>query len=63
MLQMANISSFSQVLLVDSTKGFLTGVLCEKQVDTILKVEEDLGRLEQNIYLEFDFPQDTLRRV
>jgi hypothetical protein len=36
---MANINTNSRVLLVDKTKGLLSGALLEKEVKSILKVE------------------------
>jgi hypothetical protein len=39
MLQLANISSESHVLLVDKTRGLLAGALIEKHAKEILSVE------------------------
>jgi hypothetical protein len=39
LLQMANITFESRVLLVDKTKGLLSGALIEKNVKEIMHVE------------------------
>lgn len=39
LLNMANINSNSRVLLVDKTKGLLSGALIERDVQNVLKVE------------------------
>ena len=39
MLQMANISSESKVLIVENTRGFISGVMMEKEVKYGLRVE------------------------
>lgn len=57
LLNMANVNCYSKVLLVDSTKGFLSGALLEKQVDSVLKIEvggEQL-KLQIEILLEYGF--------
>ena len=39
MLNMANVNAESRVLLIDKTKGLITGALIEKEVKEILHVE------------------------
>lgn len=56
-LNMANINCNSRVLLVENTRGFLTGALVEKRVASILKVEfgaEPL-KMRMDILLEYGF--------
>lgn len=39
LMNLANINSESRVLLVDKTKGFISGALIEKEVKEVLHVE------------------------
>ena len=50
MLQMANISTQSRVLLVENTRGFMTGAVCEREVAYTLRVNfaQDGGTLKAN---------------
>jgi hypothetical protein len=36
---MANVNCYSNVLLIDNTKGLISGALLEKEVASILKIE------------------------
>ena len=58
LLQMANISSESKVLIVENTKGFIPGVLMERQIKYGLRVEFCNRSIKYNtdILHEMDVP-------
>ena len=57
-LQMANISSESKVLIVENTRGFIPGVMMEKEVKYGLRVEFCTKALKyfNDILIEMDQP-------
>ena len=68
LLNLANISYSSRVLLVENTSGFLTGCLLEKQVHSILRVEFEQNnngqpKFKNNILAEFNLGEADKKKV
>lgn len=65
LMQMANISSESKVLMVENTRGFIPGVMIEKQVKYGLKVEFCTRSLKHvtDILVEMDHPSESHSRI
>jgi tRNA (adenine-N(1)-)-methyltransferase non-catalytic subunit len=65
MLQMANISSESKVLMVENTRGFIPGVMIEKQIKYGLRVEFCTKSIKyfQDILLEMDHPPSAHSKI
>ena len=65
LMQMANISSESKVLMVENTRGFIPGVMIEKQIKYGLKVEFCTRSLKHvtDILVEMDHPSESHSRI
>mmetsp|Transcript_13681 Transcript_13681/g.21449 ORF Transcript_13681/g.21449 Transcript_13681/m.21449 type:complete len:138 (-) Transcript_13681:334-747(-) len=65
LINMANISALSRVLLVDNTRGFLAGVLMEKQVEHGIRLEFNTKAVKNTneILFEFDAPSSFNKRI
>ncbi|CDW89783.1 trna (adenine-n)-methyltransferase non-catalytic subunit trm6-like [Stylonychia lemnae] len=65
LLNMANINQESRVILLDKTKGLLTGALIEKDVREILHVEftGHQLKLQNEIFLEYNYKPDKVKRI
>jgi tRNA (adenine-N(1)-)-methyltransferase non-catalytic subunit len=65
MMQMANISSESKVLMVENTRGFLPGVMIEKQIKYGLRVEFCTRSLKHvtDILVEMDHPASSHSKI
>lgn len=65
LLNMANINSESRVLLLDKTKGLLTGALIEKDAKEVLHVE--FGghqlKLQNEILLEYNYDSSKYKII
>ena len=65
MLQMSNINYNSRVLLVDNTKGLISGALLEKQVHEVLHVEcaGNQIKMKNEIFLDYNFPPYLQKKI
>lgn len=65
LLNIANVNANSRVLLVEKTKGFITGALLEKGVAEILNLELSHFqiKLTTEILLEYDLHPYLQRKV
>jgi hypothetical protein len=71
MMHMANISYKSRVLIIDNTKGFLSGALIERDVHSILRIEFGVSgytntktcKLESEVLFQYNFPYHLTRKI
>ena len=65
LLNMANVSAMSRVMLIDGTKGLIAGALLERSVAYVLKVEFGGSGLKvaSDILNQYNFGCKTLRRL
>ena len=65
MLNNCNVNSDSKVLLVENTKGLMTGAIVERQPNYVLRVEfsSDSMRCNNEILDQFDYPTEDMITV
>lgn len=65
LMNMSNVNSQSKVLLVESTKGFMTGAVAERFPAYLLRVEfgQESMKCNNEVLAQFDFNSEKMLRV
>lgn len=65
MMNLCNVNADSRVLLIENTKGLMTGALLEREPKYILRVEfgTEAIKINNEILFQFDHSTDTLMSV